>query len=103
MSALITQSGCSLELSLPISTSKCKCKYTYIIFFTLEFKCAQSWSKSVNFMLFAYFAIFNKLYNFVLRATFFIQYETYPNLQGRPLAINTELQGSKCSPRFGDF
>ena len=60
--------------------------------FTLEFKCAQSWSKSGNFMIFAYFAIFNKLYNFVLRATFLYS-------KGRPLAIKTELQGSKGSPR----
>ena len=30
MSALFTQSGCPLELSLPTTTSTCKCKKTYI-------------------------------------------------------------------------
>ena len=56
------------------------------------------------------FAIFNKLYHFYYRHHFYFRYETYPNLQGRPLAINTELQGSravqKCQvkhPQFGDF
>ena len=50
-------------------------------------KVGLSWSKSGKFMIFAFFAIFNKLYNFLLRATFFILYETYPNLQG--VIINT--------------
>ena len=59
-------------------------------------------------MIFAFFAIFNKLYHFYYGQHFYNRYETYPNLQGRPLAINTELQGSKGSPgvkhpRFGDF
>ena len=36
------------------------------------------------FAFFAFFATFNKLYNFVLRHNFYIRYETYPNLKGRP-------------------
>ena len=36
----------------------------------LGIKDAQSWSKSGNFIIFAFFAIFNQLHNFVLRATF---------------------------------
>ena len=36
----------------------------------LGIKDAQSWSKSLNFMIIAFFEIFNKLYNFVLRAKF---------------------------------
>ena len=37
---------------------------------TSGIKRAQSWSKSGNFIIFAFFAIFNKLYNYLLRATF---------------------------------
>ena len=62
-------------------------------------------------MIFAYFAILNKLNNFVLQAKFYIRYETYPNLKGRALAINTELTRSPRAvqefqvklPKFGDF
>ena len=49
-------------------------------------------------MIFAFFAIFNKLYNFYYGQHFYNRYKTYSYLQGRPLAINTELQGSKGSP-----
>ena len=49
-------------------------------------------------MIFAFFAIFNKLTIFYYGQHFHNRYETYPNRQNSPLAINTELQGSKDSP-----
>ena len=70
MSALFTQSGCTLELSLPTTTSTCKCKKTYITRLLRELNVLKVGQNRENFIIFAFFAIFNKLYNYLLRATF---------------------------------
>ena len=49
-------------------------------------------------MIFAFFAILTNFIIFYYGQNFYNRYETYLTLQGRPLAINTELQGSKGSP-----
>ena len=70
MSALFTQSGCPLELVFPTNTSTCKCIKTYITRLLRELNVLKIGQNRENFIIFAVFAIFNKLYNYVLRATF---------------------------------
>ena len=60
--------------------------------FSLGIRGANSWPKSVNFMIFAIFAIFNRFFFFIAGN---ISYSIF-----KPVTIYTELQGSKGSPSF---
>ena len=91
MSALFTESGCPLELLLPTTTSTCKCKKTYITRLLRELNVLKVGQNRDNFIIFAFFEIFNKLYNYVLRATFLNSKPQNEPWQNEPLAINTEL------------
>ena len=69
---------------------------------TLGIKRAQSWLKLVKIGKIHDFYVFLRfLTNFIIfyyGQHFYTRYKTYLTLQGIPLAINTELQGSKGSP-----
>ena len=55
------QSGCPLGLLLPVTTSTyyVQMKENLHYLFSLEKRGTQSWSKSGNFMIFAFYTIFN--------------------------------------------
>ena len=104
MSALITQSGCALELSLLTTTSKCKCKKTYTTSLLWELnvlKVGQSWSKLVKIVKFHDFLRFLRfLTNFIIlyNGQHFLLFDIKHNLtQSKSLAKNTDFQGSKVS------
>ncbi len=79
--------------------------------FTLGIRGAQSWSKSRNFMIFAFFAIFGQLWIFVLRATFwysnfYIAYYTIPSLGNNnwaPWAHWSLMAEEESPPNFDTF
>ena len=91
MSALLTQSGCPLELLLPTTTSTCKCKKTYITRLLRELNVLKIGQNRVisSFLRFLRF-----LTNFIIMyygQHFYTRYETKPKPLSEPLAINTEL------------
>ena len=91
MSALLTQSGCPLELLLPTTTSTCKCKKTYITRLLRELNVLKIGQNRVisSFLRFLRF-----LTNFIIMnygQHFYTRYETKPKPLSKPLAINTEL------------